>query len=94
MVKGAKMIRVRAEKLSANEDTYNTDLKNVSFIAELPKPGKSMMLMTSKLHGGVLTSIVEDFSFIANDEKVVYSVQTLNSIYKITILNEDLEGEI
>jgi len=87
------MIRARAEKMSANENTYNTDLKRVSFIRELPKVGEPMYLLTSKMSGGVRTSLVEDFSYIANDEKVVYSIQTINSIYKVTIFNEDLEGE-
>lgn len=86
------MIRARVEKMSANADTYITDLKNVSFIKDLPKIGESMRLITSKMNGGVVTSLIEDFSFIANDEKIVYSIQTRNSIYKVTILNKDLEG--
>jgi len=85
------MIRAKAMKVSDNEDTYNTDLNQVNFISKLPKKGERMHLLTSKMHGGVITSEVTDVNWSRTKHETRYEFATINSTYVVVIDNNDLK---
>jgi len=84
------MIRAKAMKVSDNKDTYNTDLRQVKFIRDLPKKGEPMYLLTGKMFGGVRTSLVEEINWSRSKYETRYEFATINSTYVVLIDNNDL----
>ena len=84
------MIRAKAMKVSDNKDTYNTDLRQVNFIRDLPKKGEPMYLLTGKMFGGVRTSLVEEINWSRSKYETRYEFATINSTYVVLIDNNDL----
>jgi len=85
------MIRAKAMKVSDNEDTYNTDLRQVNFIRDLPKKGEPMYLLTGKMSGGIHTSLVEEINWSRSKYETRYEFATINSTYVVLIDNDDLK---
>lgn len=85
------MLRAKAMKLTDNESFYNTDLRQVNFVKNLPVVGEPMYLLTGKISGGVRTSLVEDINWSRSKYETRYEFKTMNSTYLLVIDNNDLK---
>ena len=83
------MYKVKIEKISNNPNKFRTSSME-GLAPRLPTTGESFIVLGEGLNEGIRTfntSMVKDFSRSQEESYTVYQVQTLNSIYKVTVLS-------
>lgn len=76
-------MKIKVEKISDNENTFETDLSELDTINGVPTVGREMILTSSKeAYQGISTSRVSEVL----KTEAGYEVKTRNSKYRITVL--------